>query len=63
MHLFGGGCSSRSMPACANCEAFVTEQYVRVFAPPEMDTVRVCPNCEDMIREGAEIREARSSRG
>ena len=51
------------MPICDNCDSFVTEQYVRVFAPEEMDTVRVCPNCEDLIREGAGTREARSSRG
>jgi NAD-dependent SIR2 family protein deacetylase len=50
------------MPECENCKAFVTEQYVRVFAPPEMKTVRVCPNCEDKVREGAEVRDARSSR-
>ena len=50
------------MPSCKNCEVFVTEQYVRVFAPSSMDTVRVCPNCEDKLRDGAEIREAHSSR-
>lgn len=50
------------MPHCANCDSFVTEQYVKVFAPSEMNTVRVCPNCEDMLRDGAEIREARSAR-
>jgi len=27
-----------------------------------MSTVRVCPNCEDKLRDGAEIREARSTR-
>lgn len=50
------------MPDCKNCGAFVTERYVRVFSPPELDTVRVCPRCEDMIREGAEVREAKSPR-
>lgn len=50
------------MPTCDNCDAFVTEAYVRVFAPPEMSTVRVCPHCEDKLRDGSEIREARSSR-
>jgi RNase P subunit RPR2 len=50
------------MPNCKNCESFVTTQYVRVFAPPEMDTVRVCPNCEDKIREGAEVRETQFPR-
>ena len=51
------------MPQCENCESFVTEQYVRVFAPEGMETVRVCPNREDIIREGSGVREARSSRG
>ena len=50
------------MPECENCEAFVTEQYVRVFAPSGMKTVRACPNCEDKVREGAEVRDARSPR-
>jgi NAD-dependent SIR2 family protein deacetylase len=50
------------MPECRNCGEFVTEQYVRVFAPTGMDTVRVCPNCPGMVREGAEVREARTPR-
>ena len=51
------------MPRCGNCDSFVTEAYVRVFAPDGLDSVRVCPNCEDKLRDGAEIREARSTRG
>jgi NAD-dependent SIR2 family protein deacetylase len=51
------------MPHCENCESFVTEDYVRVFAPDGMSSVRVCPNCEDKLRDGAEVREARSTRG
>ena len=50
------------MAECENCGEFVTEQYVRVFAPPGMETVRVCPNCPDMVREGAKVREAKSPR-
>lgn len=50
------------VPRCNNCEAFVTEQYVRVFAPDEMDTVRVCPHCEDKLRDGNDVREARAPR-
>jgi RNase P subunit RPR2 len=50
------------MPECKNCDSFVTEQYVRVFAPTGMKTVRVCPQCEDKLRDGAEIREAHSPR-
>jgi len=51
------------MPSCLNCESFVTENYVRVFAPTGVDSVRVCPSCEDELRDGAEIRKARSTRG
>jgi NAD-dependent SIR2 family protein deacetylase len=50
------------MRECENCGAFVTEQYVRVFAPTGMDTVRVCPKCPDMVRKGGEVREAKSPR-
>ena len=51
-----------SMSECQNCGGFVTEQYVRVFAPSGMETVRVCQNCPDKLRDGAEIREATTSR-
>ena len=50
------------MPHCQNCESFVTKDYVRVFTPQEIDAPRVCPRCEDMIRDGAGVREARSPR-
>ena len=50
------------MSECLNCGAFVTEQYVRVFAPSGMDSVRVCPKCPNMLREKGEVREAKSSR-
>jgi hypothetical protein len=50
------------MPECDNCESFVTERYVRVFAPPDFDTVRVCPQCEDLVRDGNQTRTARSKR-
>ena len=50
------------MSECLNCGAFVTERYVRVFAPTGMETVRVCPDCPDMLREKGEVREAKSSR-
>ena len=50
------------MPECDNCGSTVTKQYVRVFALPGRETVRCCPNC-DRIREGAHVREARSSTG
>lgn len=50
------------MPECQNCGSFVTAQYVRVFTPNEVDEPRVCPNCPDRLRDGAEVREARSKR-
>jgi len=50
------------MPNCQNCGSFVTEAYVRVFTPEADDARRVCPDCEDKIRDGADVREARSSR-
>ncbi|WP_420825971.1 DUF7563 family protein [Halococcus salsus] len=50
------------MPKCDNCGAFVTQQYVRVFAPTGFNTVRVCPDCPDMLRDGGDIREAKSNR-
>lgn len=45
------------MPECANCGAFVTSDYVRVFTPDDVDDPRVCPHCEDMIRGSDGIRE------
>ena len=56
-------CTVSRMPSCLNCESFVTENYVRVFAPTGMESVRVCPRCEDKLRDGAEVRKARSTRG
>jgi len=50
------------MPHCQNCESFVTEQYVRVFTPEGHDGPLVCPYCEDKLRDGNDVREARSSR-
>ena len=50
------------MSNCGNCGRFVTERYVRVFAPSGRETVRVCPNCEDKLRDGAEVREANAPR-
>lgn len=50
------------MPECNNCGSHVTEAYTRVFTPDGVAEPRVCPNCTDKLRDGAEIREARSSR-
>lgn len=50
------------MPECGNCGQFITEQYVRVFAPNGHSTVRVCPFCEDKVRDGADVRDSRGVR-
>ncbi|WP_435181484.1 DUF7563 family protein [Halorussus sp. AFM4] len=50
------------MPTCQNCDSFVTRQYVRVFTPTDVEQPRVCPNCPDRIRDGADVRETRSPR-
>lgn len=50
------------MPTCGNCDSFVTSQYVRVFTPDDHDQPRVCPKCEDKVREGGTIRDAKSQR-
>lgn len=51
------------MPRCQNCDSFVTTAYVRVFTPNDVDEPRVCPACEDKVRDGADVREARATRG
>lgn len=41
------------MPACRNCGAHVTDEYVRVMSR-DGEGVDVCPNCEHRIRDGTE---------
>ncbi|MGM0591097.1 MAG: DUF7563 family protein [Halobacteriota archaeon] len=50
------------MPECQNCGSFVTPSYVRVFAPNGLENPRVCPKCDDKVRDGADVRKARSPR-
>ena len=50
------------MPECQNCSSFVTAAYARVFTPNGVENPRVCPQCEDKIRDGSDVREARSTR-
>lgn len=50
-------------PECQNCGHDVTERYNRVFSPDEAAGPRVCPHCPDKLREGREIRDAKSPRG
>lgn len=50
------------MPECQNCGTFVTEAYVRVFSPNDVEHPRACPDCPDKVRRNGQIRDARSSR-
>ncbi|SEO39633.1 hypothetical protein SAMN04487948_102226 [Halogranum amylolyticum] len=50
------------MRSCRNCGSDVSVRYVRVFAPEGFENPRVCPHCEDKLRDGGTVREARSSR-
>ncbi|WP_449271584.1 DUF7563 family protein [Halococcus saccharolyticus] len=42
---------------CQGCGAVVTDMYARVCAPPDIHRVRVCPECDDKARDGADVRE------
>ena len=48
---------------CQNCGSAVTERYARVFTPPGIDRPRTCPHCDNLVRSGAEVREAFGSNG
>lgn len=50
------------MEQCQNCDSVVTDRYAKVFTPPDIDQPRVCPRCSDKVRDGADVREARSHR-
>lgn len=50
------------MAECQNCNSFVSDDYARVFTPGDVENPRVCPHCEDKIRDGNGVREARSTR-
>jgi len=50
---------------CQNCGSHVTKHYARIHTPEgeEEKGPRVCPNCEDKVREGdGTVREARAPR-
>lgn len=51
------------MPECQNCGEFVTEEYVRVFVPENIDRPRCCPWCDDMVREDGKPRKTKSFGG
>jgi hypothetical protein len=49
---------------CDNCGTAVSDRYVRVAVPPELDAPRVCPHCPDRVRgPDGRARLARSHRG
>lgn len=49
---------------CQGCGNHVQDDYVRVMAPEREASARVCPHCEELIRErDGTVREARSTRG
>lgn len=50
------------MAHCQNCRAHVTDQYVKVFAPDGETDPRVCPHCDDKVRDGADVRETKAPR-
>jgi hypothetical protein len=54
---------SASQPRCQNCGTQVTQDYVRVFAPDGIENPRMCPSCPDLVRDGSDVRRARSSKG
>ena len=45
---------------CQNCGSHVDRQFVRVFEPEDEEAPRVCPNCEDLIRDGNSVRRKRA---
>lgn len=46
-------------PRCLNCDSYVTDDFVRVFAHRGEDSVRHCPHCT-ATKDGSEVRLARS---
>jgi hypothetical protein len=51
---------------CQNCGAQVSQRYARVWAPEDQEDVgpRVCPHCDDKVREhDGSVREKRSKGG
>lgn len=49
------------MPECQNCDSHVTERYVKVFTPRDVEEPQACPQCPDMVRSGATVREPKNS--
>lgn len=58
------GASTGTDPYCQSCGNHVQKDYIEVMEPDSEPGARVCPHCEELIREGdGTIREARSTRG
>jgi len=49
------------MNRCRNCNAPVSERYVRVLSR-DGEGVDACPHCPDVLRRNGRITEARASR-
>lgn len=50
------------MPHCLHCDRWVSRDYLRVFAPDELEEdgkVRACPQCTAIRKRGG-VRKARS---
>ena len=51
------------MGECENCGGYVSHDYIRVFAPEGREnSVRMCVNCDDLVRDGNDVRTARAVR-
>lgn len=47
---------------CQNCGGSVSDDYARVFGIEDVDGVRCCPDCPDLIRRNGQIEPPRSTR-
>lgn len=51
------------MATCGNCNAHVTDTYVRVAVPDDERPIEACVFCPDRVRDGGRPRLARSHKG
>lgn len=57
----GAAAQTGARVTCQGCGATVSRDYARVFSPDDVDGVRTCPDCPDLIREGdGTVRKKRS---
>lgn len=57
------GADAGTRRRCQHCGAHVTPNVARVLEPEGEAGPRACPHCPDRVRDGGEIREARSFAG